>query len=65
MAISLSSCATAGVLAIALTYSGMLGKVYAEILESGEYEKLKASPKAERCRWQSAILVYKRLGSTD
>ena len=27
---------TAGVLAIALTYSGMLGKVYAEILESGE-----------------------------
>jgi phosphonate transport system permease protein len=28
--------ATAGVLAIALTYSGMLGKVYSEILESGE-----------------------------
>lgn len=28
--------ATAGVLAIALTYSGMLGKVYGEILESGE-----------------------------
>jgi phosphonate transport system permease protein len=27
---------TAGVLAIALTYGGMLGKVYAEILESGE-----------------------------
>ncbi len=27
---------TAGVLAIALTYSGMLGKVYAEILESSE-----------------------------
>src|SRR5665647_3876284 len=27
---------TAGVLAIALTYSGMLGKVYADILESGE-----------------------------
>lgn len=27
---------TAGVLAIALTYCGMLGKVYAEILESGE-----------------------------
>ena len=27
---------TAGVFAIALTYSGMLGKVYAEILESGE-----------------------------
>ena len=28
--------ATAGVLAIALSYSGMLGKVYAEILESGD-----------------------------
>jgi phosphonate transport system permease protein len=27
---------TSGVLAIALTYGGMLGKVYAEILESGE-----------------------------
>ena len=27
---------SAGVLAIALTYAGMLGKVYAEILESGE-----------------------------
>lgn len=27
---------TSGVLAIALTYAGMLGKVYAEILESGE-----------------------------
>ena len=27
---------TAGVIAIALTYAGMLGKVYAEILESGE-----------------------------
>lgn len=29
---------TAGVLAIALTYGGMLGKVYGEILESGEGE---------------------------
>lgn len=29
---------TAGVLAIAITYSGMLGKVYAEILESGPPE---------------------------
>ena len=28
--------ATSGVLAIALTYAGMLGKVYAEILESGD-----------------------------
>ncbi|MDC8773587.1 PhnE/PtxC family ABC transporter permease [Roseateles albus] len=29
---------TAGVLAIALSYAGMLGKVYAEILESGDTE---------------------------
>jgi phosphonate transport system permease protein len=29
---------TAGVLAIALTYGGMLGKVYGEILDSGEVE---------------------------
>ncbi len=29
---------TAGVLAIALTYAGMLGKVYTEILESGELQ---------------------------
>ena len=29
---------TAGVLAIALTYGGMLGKVYGEILESGEQQ---------------------------
>jgi phosphonate transport system permease protein len=29
---------TAGVLAIALTYGGMLGKVYGEILESGELQ---------------------------
>jgi len=33
---------TAGVLAIALTYGGMLGKVYGEILESGETEATKA-----------------------
>ncbi|MDE2147184.1 MAG: ABC transporter permease [Burkholderiales bacterium] len=33
---------TAGVLAIALTYGGMLGKVYAEILESGELQPTQA-----------------------
>ncbi len=33
---------TAGVLAIALTYAGMLGKVYAEILESTEPEATRA-----------------------
>lgn len=33
---------TAGVLAIALTYSGMLGKVFGEILESGETQSAQA-----------------------
>jgi phosphonate transport system permease protein len=33
---------TAGVLAIALTYGGMLGKVYGEILESGEAQGAQA-----------------------
>jgi hypothetical protein len=33
-----------------------------EIVESDKYIKLKAAPKAERCRWQSSILVYKRVG---
>ncbi|HET9978581.1 MAG TPA: ABC transporter permease subunit [Burkholderiaceae bacterium] len=33
---------TAGVLAIALTYGGMLGKVYGEILESGETQAAQA-----------------------
>lgn len=33
---------TAGVLAIALTYGGMLGKVYGEILESGETHSTEA-----------------------
>ncbi len=33
---------TAGVLAIALTYGGMLGKVYGEILESGELQPTQA-----------------------
>jgi phosphonate transport system permease protein len=34
--------ATAGVLAIALSYAGMLGKVYAEIMESGESQPVQA-----------------------
>ncbi len=33
---------TAGVLAIALSYAGMLGKVYAEVLESGDAEPTRA-----------------------
>lgn len=36
-----------------------------EILESGPYEQLNSAPKAEKCRWQSAILVYKRVGAQD
>lgn len=36
-----------------------------EIVESDKYEKLKAAPKAERCRWQSSILVFKRVGSPE
>ena len=32
-----------------------------EILESGDYVKVMASPKAERCRWQSVINVYQRV----
>lgn len=35
-----------------------------EIVESDKYVKLKPAPKTEKCRWQSAILVYKRVGST-
>jgi hypothetical protein len=31
-----------------------------EMLESGEYVKVMSAPKAERCRWQSAIQVYRR-----
>ena len=37
-------------------------KVYLtdEMLESGEYVKVLSVPRAERCRWQSAIRVYRR-----
>jgi hypothetical protein len=37
-------------------------KVYLtdEMLESGAFEKVTSSPRAERCRWQSAIQVYRR-----
>lgn len=36
-----------------------------EIVESDKYVELKASPKPEKCRWQSAILVYKRVDSSE
>jgi hypothetical protein len=37
-------------------------KVYLtdEMLESGKYVKVFSAPRAEKCRWQSAIQVYKR-----
>jgi hypothetical protein len=37
-------------------------KVYLtdEMLESGQYVKVFSAPRAERCRWQSAIQVYRR-----
>ena len=31
------------------------------ILESGDYVKVMSAPKAERCRWQSVINVYRRV----
>ena len=31
-----------------------------DMIESGKYEKIMSSPKAEKCRWQSVINVYKR-----
>lgn len=37
-------------------------KVYLtdEMLESGEFVRVMSAPRAERCRWQSAIQVYQR-----
>ena len=42
-------------------------KVYLtdEMLKSGEYEKVFSAPKAEKCRWQSVIQVYKRVGASE
>jgi hypothetical protein len=39
-------------------------KVYLtdEMLESGQYVKVMSAPRAEKCRWQSAIQVYQRAG---
>ena len=38
-------------------------KVYLtdEMLESGKYVKVLSAPRAEKCRWQSVIQVYKRV----
>ncbi|WP_235538038.1 phosphonate ABC transporter, permease protein PhnE [Pelomonas sp. Root1217] len=45
--------ATAGVLAIAIAYGGMLGKVYAEILESADATPTQALLSAGATRWQA------------
>jgi hypothetical protein len=36
-----------------------------EILDSDRFVELESAPRAERCRWESAILVYKRVGAAD
>lgn len=48
-----------------LIESGLKQDWVMEILESDKYVKLKASPKTEKCRWQSSILVYKRVDSPE
>ena len=42
-------------------------KVYLtdEMLESGAYVKVMSAPRAERCRWQSAIQVYQRAEAAE
>ena len=44
---------TAGVIAIALTYGGMLGKVYAEILESGDVQVTQSLLRNGACPMQA------------
>jgi hypothetical protein len=36
-----------------------------EILENGSYLKLKSAPRTEKCRWQSAILIYQRVDAAE
>jgi hypothetical protein len=40
-------------------------KVYLmdEMLESGEFVKVTSAPRAEKCRWESVIQVYRRAGA--
>ena len=42
-------------------------KVYLtdEMLESGEFVKVTSAPRAEKCRWQSVIQVYRRAGAAQ
>lgn len=51
---------TAGVLAIALTYGGMLGKVYAEILESGDPAVAQTLLRNGSSRLQAFFMAYFR-----
>ncbi|HLO29634.1 MAG TPA: hypothetical protein VK249_10895 [Anaerolineales bacterium] len=48
-----------------LIESGLKQDWVMQILKTDKYIQLKASPKTEKCRWQSAILVYKRVGSSE
>jgi hypothetical protein len=36
-----------------------------DTIESGKYEKIMSAPKAEKCRWQSVINVYKRVDAAQ
>ncbi|HLP82137.1 MAG TPA: hypothetical protein VK141_09165, partial [Nitrosomonas sp.] len=36
-----------------------------DMIKSGQYEKIMSSPKAEKCRWQSVINVYKRVDAAQ
>ncbi len=42
-------------------------KVYLtdEMLESGKYVKVMSAPRAEKCRWQSVIQIYKRVDAAQ
>ena len=44
--------------------SGLKQEWVMQILESNKYSKLKPAPKTEKCRWQSSILVYKRVDAS-
>jgi hypothetical protein len=48
-----------------LIESGLKQDWVMKIVDSDKYEKLKPSPRPEKCRWQSSILVYKRVGSSN
>ncbi|WP_310388118.1 PhnE/PtxC family ABC transporter permease [Roseateles sp.] len=57
--------ATAGVLAIALSYAGMLGKVYAEVLESGDTEPTRALLRNGAGRLQAFVYALLPQNATE